>query len=312
MLSSLVLGILLFTGSVDGDFPPPGDGSGISPSDNSNSLLDDSVFVQGVEAFYSTDWETADSIFSRLKEERPEDPMPWFFSSMMPFWEYFFIEQTEEKAAEFLEDSEIAVELSEQQLDRSPSDTTMVLLLSGLHGYRSLVAAGENEYRVAISSGLAGFNYTRKLLSLGSDRPDARIGRGMFYYMVGSIPREMRWASNLVGFRADVDQGFDELKKAAESDSHVSADAKMMLMYLYNKEQRFEESIEYAEILTDEFPENIIFRFKAAEIFENAGNIDQALAYYENVTQMDNPGFDRIRSLSSEKIEQLQTNAEKD
>jgi tetratricopeptide (TPR) repeat protein len=312
MLHSLVLGILLFTGSVDINSTSSGDWSEISPQDSSSSLLDDSVFVQGVEAFYRTDWETADSVFSTLKEERPEDPMPWFFSSMMPFWEYFFIEQTPEKAAEFLEDSEIAVELSEQRLDRSPSDTTMVLLLSGLHGYRSLVAAGENEYRVAISSGMAGFNYTRKLLSLGSDRPDARIGRGMFYYMVGSIPREMRWASNLVGFRADVDQGFEELKKAAESDSHVSADAKMMLMYLYNKEQRFEESIEYAEILTDEFPENIIFKYKAAEIFENAGQIDRALAYYESVTQMDNPGFDRIRSLSNGKIEQLKTNAGKD
>ena len=311
MYLSAVLGILLFIGGVDSEpsyrFQPEP-----SLSDSSGSLLDNSVFLEAVDAFYNTEWETADSIFSELKEKRPEDPMPWFFSSMMPFWEYFFIEQTPELAEEFLDDSEIAVHLSEQQLDSSPSDTTMVLLLSGLHGYRSLVAAGENEYRVAISSGLAGFNYTRKLLSLGSDRPDARIGRGMFYYMVGSIPREMRWASNLVGFRADIEQGFDELKKAAESNSHVSADAKMMLMYLYNKEQRYDESILYADMLTTEFPENIIFKYKAAEIYENAGQIDQALAFYEEVAEMDNPGFDRIRALSDGKIEQLKTNGEKD
>jgi len=274
-------------------------------SDSTNTLLANSRFAEGVDAFYRTDWQTADSVFSKLKKEYPDDPMPWFFSSMMPFWEYFFIEQTPENATEFLKESEIAVNLSEKQLERHPADTTMVLLLSGLHGYRSLVAAGENEYRVAISSGLAGFNFTRKLLALGSERPDARIGRGMFYYMVGSIPREMRWASNMVGFRADAEQGFDELKRAAESDSHVSIDARMMLMYLYNKEKRFGESIQYAEMLTEEFPENIIFRFKKAEIHENAGNIDQAIAFYEDVTQMNNSGFDRIRLLSSDKIRQI-------
>lgn len=306
MFISAVFGLLLITGGAEicdamhsQSEPIP------SESDSTTTLLTDNRFSEGVDAFYRTDWQTAESVFSELKEDHPDDPMPWFFSSMMPFWEYFFIEQSPENAAEFLKESEIAVKLSEQQLNSDPGDTTMVLLLSGLHGYRSLVAAGENEYRVAISSGLAGFNFTRKLLALGSDRPDARIGRGMFYYMVGSIPREMRWASNMVGFRADAEQGFDELKRAAESDSHVSIDARMMLMYLYNKEQRFSESLQYAEMLTNEFPENIIFRYKTAEIHENAGNIDQAIAFYEDVTQMDNSGFDRIRSLSSEKIMQL-------
>ncbi|PWN07143.1 tetratricopeptide repeat protein [Rhodohalobacter mucosus] len=304
MLPTVVLGLLLFAGGVESSAAITAQHES-TPSDSTTTLLADSRFNEGVDAFYRTDWQTADSVFSELKKEHPDDPMPWFFSSMMPFWEYFFIEQTPENAAEFLEESEVAVKLSEQQLDRQPSDTTMVLLLSGLHGYRSLVAAGESEYRVAISSGLAGFNFTRKLLSLGSDRPDARIGRGMFYYMVGSIPREMRWASNMVGFRADAEQGFDELKRAAESDSHVSIDAKMMLMYLYNKEERFNESLEYAEKLTNEFPGNIIFRYKTAEIHENAGNIDQAIAFYEDVTQMNNSGFGRIRSLSSEKIREL-------
>lgn len=304
MFISAVLGLLLITGGAeicDAMYSQ----SEPFPSDSTTTLLTDNRFSEGVDAFYRTDWQTAESVFSELKEDHPDDPMPWFFSSMMPFWEYFFIEQSPENAAEFLKESEVAVKLSEQQLNSDPGDTTMVLLLSGLHGYRSLVAAGENEYRVAISSGLAGFNFTRKLLALGSDRPDARIGRGMFYYMVGSIPREMRWASNMVGFRADAEQGFDELKRAAESDSHVSIDARMMLMYLYNKEQRFSESLQYAEMLTKEFPENIIFRYKTAEIHENAGNIDQAIAFYEDVTQMDNSGFDRIRNLSSEKIRQL-------
>ena len=260
---------------------------------------------RGVDAFYRTDWQTADQIFEQLKKDSPRDPLPHFFLSMMPFWEYFFIGQTEELAQEFLKKSEAAVQLSHDKLERSPTDTTTVLMLSGLYGYRSLVAAGESNYRCASQSGLTGFNYTRKLLSLGTERPDARIGRGMFFYMVGSIPREMRWATNMVGIRGDIEMGFDELKKAAESDSYVSNDAKMMLMYLYNKEKRFSEAIEYAEDLKEKFPENVIFKLKKAQIFENAGNKELAASLYSEIIEQNHPELPEVTRISKDRIREL-------
>jgi tetratricopeptide (TPR) repeat protein len=262
--------------------------------------------TEGVDAFYRTDWVKATRVFEELKKEDPKDPMPHFFSSMMPFWEYFFIDQSQELADEFLKVSEVAVQLSRQKLNNTPSDTTMVLMLSGLYGYRSLVAAGESNYRVAIQSGLTGFNYTRQLLSIGTDRPDARIGRGMFYYMVGSIPSGMRWASNMVGIRGDIEQGFDELKKAAESESYVSNDAKMMLMYLYDKEERYDEALEYAGILTEAFPENVIFKFKKAQIFEKSGNNDLAASLYREVVEIDNPRLDKITGKSKSRLGEIE------
>ncbi|MDZ7755964.1 tetratricopeptide repeat protein [Rhodohalobacter sp.] len=265
----------------------------------------DEKLQEGIEAFYNTEWEKAESLFRELMEEDATDPQPHFFSSMMPFWEYFFIEQNEELAEEFLSRSEKAVNLSEQKLDSSPNDTTMVLLLSGLHGYRSLVAAGESNYRVAIRSGMTGFSYTRKLLSLDTDRPDARIGRGMFYYMLGSVPSELKWATNLAGLKGDMEQGFEELKKAAESDSYVSNDATMLLMYLYNKEERYEEALSYAEKLTERLPKNVIFKFKKAEILENSGNKDQARELFAEIAESNHPRFSTLIEKSKEKVERL-------
>jgi len=265
----------------------------------------DEKLQEGIAAFYETEWDKAETIFDELIDEKPEDPQPHFFLSMMPFWEYFFIEQTDELADNFLERSEIAVELSEQQLEKSKSDTTMVLLLSGLHGYRSLVAAGEGNYRVAVRSGMTGFNYTRQLLSLDTDRPDARIGRGMFYYMVGSVPSELKWVTSIAGLRGDMEQGFEELKLAAESDSYVSSDAKMLLMYLYNKEERYEEALKYAEELTDELPENVIFKFKKAEILQNNGNKDDARELFAEISEINNPNLPTLTKRSKKKVEEL-------
>lgn len=76
--------------------------------------------MAGIEAFYNTDWQKADRIFNRLTLTKPEEPQPYFFLAMMPFWEYFFIEQTGETAEKFLERSETAIALSQKKYENSP------------------------------------------------------------------------------------------------------------------------------------------------------------------------------------------------
>jgi tetratricopeptide (TPR) repeat protein len=265
--------------------------------------------LAGIEAYYQTDWGRAYHYFGKVKEMDPKDPRPYFFEAMMPFLEYFFIEQSESLANSFLDKSEKAVELSTNRLEESPSDTTMVMLLSGLHGYRGLVAADQNNHRVALSSGLTGFNYTRKLLSIDTERADARIGRGMFYYMVGSIPSGMKWAANMVGLSADTEDGFAELQKAAESNTYIRNDALMMLMYLYNREEMFDDALKYADILTSTLPENVIFLCKKAEIHEEMGDTERAISTYKRIVALDNENLPRVTEISREQIKNLEENA---
>lgn len=263
----------------------------------------------GIEAFYRTDWDQANKIFGEIKSNFPDDPTPYFFESMMPFLEYFFIDQSQELANEFLTKSERAVKLSHDKLEESSSDTTMVLMLSGLYGYRGLVAAGQGEHRIALQSGLKGFNYTRQLLSIDSDRPDARIGKGMFYYMVGSVPSGMKWATNIFGLNAEIEDGFNELKMAAKSNSYVSNDAKMMLMYLYQKEERFDEALQYANDLTDELPDNVIFLYEKANILEELGNREAALGVYKVIIDKNNRNLAVITEKSRKKVAELEKTA---
>jgi len=270
-----------------------------------DATLNENLF-DGIEAYYQTDWEKANLYFQKVKEQDSSDPRPYFFEAMMPFLEYFFIEQSETLAKSFLEKSKKAVELSTKRLKESPNDTTMVLLLSGLHGYRGLVAADQNNHRVALSSGLTGFNYTRKLLSIDTERADARIGRGMFYYMVGSIPSGMKWAANIVGLSADIEDGFAELKKAAESDTYIRNDALMMLMYLHSRDQNYTHAIEYAEELTTTLPKNVIFLCKKAEIYEQLGDREQAVSTYKIIVALDNKHLQGVTDISRGKLKKLE------
>jgi len=123
--------------------------------------------------------------------------------------------------------------------------------------------------------------------------------------MVGSVPGALRWLVRLFGLRGDVETGFDELKKAAGSDSYVSADAKMILAYIYSKEEEYTESLYYLSELRKKYPKNIIFQYKYAETLEKAGKMDEALGEYEKLIMMNVTGLEQLREMGIEKISQL-------
>lgn len=260
---------------------------------------------RGIEYFYQTDWDQADSIFIDLKLRDKTDPRAYFFHAMIPFWKYFFGGNSSAAATDFLNRSEEAIEISFKRLNENPHDTTMVLMLSGLYGYRSLVAASEKNYQTAIQSGMTGFRYTRQLLALDDQDPKALIGKGIFYYMVGTVPKELRWATNIMGIKGDKEEGFEILEKAATSESYVSNDAKMILAYLYKKEERYNKALEHIEDLCERYEENIIFQFNYAEILEKMNRQKEAKKAYRTVAQMQNHHMDTLKNKSRDKLRNL-------
>lgn len=254
---------------------------------NADSVSYEQRLDEGIEAFYQSDWKKADTIFQRLQQEYPEDARAYFFDSMIPFWQYYFGEKEPSAARSFLKHSDKALNVSHKQLESNPRDTTMVLMISGLYGYQSLVAAGEKQYRKALRSGMTGFKYTRQLLKLDADDPKALIGKGMFYYMVGSVPDQLKWVTDFVGLSGTMEEGFDALEQAAESDSYVSNDAKMILSYLYEREKMEKEGLKHLRDLSAKYPENIIFQFNTGRLHEKCGNLSLAKQKYELVSSMD-------------------------
>jgi len=138
----------------------------------------DEVMMDGLEAFYQTEWENAESCFNLMKELDPADPRGYFFSSMIPFWVYFFVDQSEESANDFFNQSAKAIELAEEKLLSNPGDKMLISMLSGLYGYQSLVASGENQIRTALRSGRTGFSYTKQLMEFDESMPRLRLEKG--------------------------------------------------------------------------------------------------------------------------------------
>jgi tetratricopeptide (TPR) repeat protein len=293
---SIILMMFIFNAS-----SPDERGAKVKPSEVKFELL----LTDAVHAFYHADWAYSDSLLVELTVMEPDDARVHFFRSMIPFWSYFFGGNDPVYAGRFLELSERAILASEKQLKKAPSDTSMVLLLSGLYGYRSLVAADQKEYRTAIRSGMTGFTYTRQLLSLNTNDPNALLGRGVFDYMTGSVPRELRWMTNMFGLSGSKEEGFRRLEAAAASKSYVSTDARMFLCYLYDRDERYHDALRVSQTLAEDFPENAIFRFYYAHSLEKTGNTEDAVTNYKKVLYMEKPELDSLREKANTRIDEL-------
>ncbi|MCH8556986.1 MAG: TTC39/IML2 family protein [Balneolia bacterium] len=280
-----------------------------SSTDSSHSEAEsdpvDALLTEAIQAFYDSDWRTARQLIEQLKSDSPNNPTVYFYDSMLPFWAYFFAGSQNSDAKEFLDRSERAIDVSERHLRTARNDTSTVLLLSGLHGYRGLVAASEREYRTAVRSAMTGFTYTRQLLSMDSDDPNAMMGRGVFNYMMGTIPSEVRWVTSFAGFSGDRETGFEQLETAARAGTHVSVDALMILTYLYLRDEEFENALRTSEKLIEKHPENVIFHFYKAQSLEKLGRTAEARSSYRTVVDLNNSNLLYLRDQAGERLEIL-------
>lgn len=264
----------------------------------------------GISAFYRSQWHEARRIFSHLQDEDETDPRPYFFEAMVPFWQYFFAGEDPVAAEQFLSKSEKAISVGKKRMDSAPEDTTTVLMIGGLYGYRGLVAASERHYRTAVQSGTSGLSFTRRLMRMSSDNPDVLIGQGIFNYMVGTMPREARWLTSMAGLSGNREVGLEKLEEAAERDTYTSTDARMILTYLYMHEELHDDALRVVKPLVDQWPDNIIFRYYYALSLEKTGQIKQALSQYRQVVEKNHPELQSLVKMGKERLESLSARAD--
>lgn len=308
----LQLLVLLFVLSIPalGQGPPviPVSDGGVRSASSSKSFNADeraswnTLLPLTIQSFYKADWAKTRTSLEGLKKLDSTDPMPYFMESMIPFWAYFFGGMDSQNAKKFLDLSDVAIKITENRLNEVPEDTASILLLSGLHGYRSLVAAQEKRYGIAMSSGATGYGYTKSLMRMDNDNPNTLMGQGVFHYMVGSIPSEVRWMARLAGLSGDKQQGFMLLERAASSNSHVSNDARMFLAYLYNRDGEFVKARRHLDKLVNLYPTNPIFHYNLGLVHESIGDTRAAQIAYNNVVRINSKDLPELTRLSNERL----------
>jgi tetratricopeptide (TPR) repeat protein len=232
--------------------------------------------VRGIDQLYSLDFDSALQTFSQVRTMAAGDPRGYFFESMVWFWRYTMT-NTDTDYEMFFGRSETAIEVCERLLETHPSDAKTMFYLGGLRGYRGLAHHMHGSYLRAAREGVEGYGLLEQAMSRDSALYDARMGFGLFKYLVAKVPRTLNWLLDLLGFEGDIEGGLTLLRQAATRGLYTRNEAAFFLSTFLFAEDRHEEAFSYLMPLIERYPENSVFRVMAAAWYLRMDRPDEAL-----------------------------------
>jgi hypothetical protein len=164
-----------------------------------------------------------------------------------------------------------AKKLAQAKLAANPNDVDGLFALCMSSGtetdYTALV-----ERRTWRSTKLApvGLVPARKLLAQTPPFYDAYLQFGALEYIVGNLPFFVRWFIHYDGIAGDKRRGIDQLKLVVRHGRYYGPFARILLAVVSLREQKFADAEALMRGLSDEFPENALFKREAAKAAERA------------------------------------------
>jgi tetratricopeptide (TPR) repeat protein len=254
----------------------------------------------GYESAYNLDYDEAVALFRRAVEADPADPaayravaaITWLnlmygrgalsadeFLSSLPESNAGMKPPPADQAATFRRNISKAIELAEAQVRSRPRDAGAHFNLGSARG---LLAA----YTVSIEGSLFGaigvargaFKAQERVLELDASRKDASFYTGSYRYAVANLSSVMRWLAYLAGFAGDRELAIRMLQESAAYPSDVQADARILLVLVYNKERRYDEALRLLEGLRRDYPRNRLLWLESGAAEMRAGRPARALA----------------------------------
>jgi tetratricopeptide (TPR) repeat protein len=257
----------------------------------------------GYQAAYNLDHDEALAAFRRAVEADQADPagyraiagVAWLnlmftrgalsadeFLSSLPESNAAMAPPPAAMAAEFRANIDKSIELAEAQVRLRPRDAAAQFNLGAARG---LLAA----YTVTIEGSLFGavslargaFKAMEQVRVLDPSRKDASFFTGSYRYAVANLSAVKRWMAYLAGFSGDRNVAVRMLEESAAYPSDVQADARILLVLVYNKERRYEDALRMLEGLRLDFPRNRLLWLETGAAEMRAGRAARALEFLD-------------------------------
>jgi tetratricopeptide (TPR) repeat protein len=232
--------------------------------------------VRGINRLYSLEIDDAIQVFDSVSHMAPGDPRGPFFQSMVQFYLYSLNRDAKELST-FLNESERVIEICERLLDQNGQDATTKFYLGGIYGYRGLAHRLSGSTFEAALDGRKGYLLLEEAVREDPNLYDARMGFGLFRYLLAKLPKSMRWILGALGFEGDLEGGLNSLRLAAEKGVYTQTEAKLFLAQFLFAEGRRDTAIQYLNELRKQYPENTLFLVLYAFWQHRLDNLDEAM-----------------------------------
>jgi tetratricopeptide (TPR) repeat protein len=232
--------------------------------------------VRGIDLLYSVELDAASRTFDSVRQEAPGDPRGYFFGSMVDFWRYN-LTGSKQEYERFIDGSDRVIDVCEKLLDQNPRDAKSRFFLGGILGYRGMAHQTNGSIMKAVKEGKVGYEYLGDAVRLDSTLYDAKLGFGLFTYLLAKVPPSLRWIVNLLGFSGNAENGLNMLKEAAAHGVYTRSEASLYLAQFMFNERRYDDAFAYLTPLLKKYPDNALFQVLAASWNLRLDKPDEAL-----------------------------------
>lgn len=188
--------------------------------------------------------------------------------------------------------------LCQARLKTNPRDTDALYALGvtyGLEGtYKFTI---EKSWMDALRAGSRANELHEKVLAIDPAYHDAKLMTGVYQFVVGSIPRGVKWLAFLFGYRGSRARGIELLQDAMLHGRHTTSAAAFLLEVCYNRERQFEYARQLLRPLAKYYPRNPLIPLEIARTYGRQGNDKRALELYVEVArdmEAGRPGYHKL------------------
>jgi hypothetical protein len=236
----------------------------------------------GYENMYNLQFVAAHQIFARYQQSHPDDPMgPVSNAAAYLFYEFdrlkilrsdFFsnnkkflggskIAPDPKVVTDFEAELAKALQLAEARLEKNPADQDSLLarvMATTLDAYYKALI--QKRYRQALTEIEQSQGDSLELLKVCADCYDGYLATGFENYLLSQKPAPERWMLRRTGAQTDKQVGLNDLTIVAEKGHYLKPYAQVLLAIVALRDNKKQEARSYLAELSEEFPQNDLFR----------------------------------------------------
>ena len=245
------------------------------------------ALIRGYDLAYNLDHDEAMAAFSRIIEERPDDPAGYRSVAATVWLRFLFLRGgmlvdnymagsvnkatvKVDKPPDALDELfhrhiARAVALSEQAVKDAPDDPDAHYNLGASVALEASYRASiEGKPLNALRDAKRAYEAHEKVLELDPSRKDASLIIGIYRYIVSIMPRAFRMMAYLVGFDGGKEEALAMIREAAAYPGESQTEAKFALVLLYNREKEFVAAQRVLNDLKGRYPDNRLVWLESA------------------------------------------------
>ena len=142
-------------------------------------------------------------------------------------------------------------------------------------------ASTARKFWSALRNGSKGIDAHQQVLKLKPDYYDAYLSVGLYDYVIGNLPFPIKALIAMGGVRGNKERGIKQLNSIIEHKAENADDARVMLIGIYQNENKPEDALAILKDFTARYPNNFLFRLELASALSKQNRKDEAVAAFE-------------------------------